>query len=297
MIALIAVVALGLIYGGWYLVSGGMSTGDIPESGLSTASAPPATTPPPAAAPPAGAGGAPQAPGAPAGGDGSTRFAGVGAGGATPPAGGGAAPPVGGGAAPGGGSAAPPAGGGGAAAPGGTPAGAPGAAAMTPQEKDTALKAFEKIDSHDIMISRQEEAKKSESEVNAEKELPYPDTGRTDPLFINNQAIPEELRPPRTGESDYDSILDFLITAYGTEMLDQVQIEVWSVMQIGLEKYVNMSINGMLATVPEGSGGQLPNGVGITVSSASQTEVVIVLSFSTAYSSVSKTKSYIPKET
>lgn len=168
---------------------------------------------------------------------------------------------------------------------------------MTPEQKDTALKAFEKIDSHDIMISRQEEAQKAETVVDAENELPYPDTGRTDPLFINNQAIPEELRPPRTGESDYDSILDFLITAYGTEMLDQVQIEVWSVMQIGLEKYVNMSINGMLATVPEGGGGQLGNGVNITVASASQSEVVIVLSFSSAYSSVSKTKSYIPKET
>jgi hypothetical protein len=167
---------------------------------------------------------------------------------------------------------------------------------MTPQQKDTALKAFEKIDSHDIMISRQEEAKTSETKVDAENELPYPDTGRTDPLFINNQAIPEELRPPRTGDSDYDSILDFLITAYGTEMLDQVQIEVWSVMQIGLEKYVNMSINGMLATLPEGGGGQLPNGVSISVASASQSEVIISLSFSSAYSSVSKTKSYIPKE-
>ncbi len=168
--------------------------------------------------------------------------------------------------------------------------------AMTPKQKDDALKAFEKIDSHDIMKSRQEEAKKAETQVDAEKEVPYPDTGRTDPLFINNQAIPEELRPPRTGETDYDSILDFLITAYGTEMLDQVQIEVWSVMQIGLEKYVNMSINGGLATIPEGRGGTLQNGVNITVASASQSEVVIVLSFSSAYTSVSKTKSYIPKE-
>jgi hypothetical protein len=167
---------------------------------------------------------------------------------------------------------------------------------MTEKQKTDAMKAFEKVDSHDIMMKRQEEAKDTETKLEPDKDLPYPDTGRTDPLFIVSEAVPEELRPPRSGETDYDSILDFLITAYGTELLDSVQIEVWSVMQIGMEKYVNMSIDGMLATVPEGRGGTLPNGVSITVASASQDEVIISLSFSTPYSSVSKSKSYIPKD-
>jgi hypothetical protein len=263
MITLIAVVAVGLIYGGIMLFSGGgISTGDMPSS---LTAAPAATTPPPSTP------------------SGRQSFTLTGGGGTAPPTAAGAPAPGGGAPAPG------------SPSGGSAPAG-PNVANMSEKDKMSALKGFEKVDSHDIMMKRQEESKNSETKVDAENDVPYPDTGRTDPLFIVSEAIPEELRPPRTGETDYDSILDFIITAQGSAMLDAVQIEVWSVMQIGMEKFVNMSVDGALMTVQEGGGGGTPSGVSFSVASATQQEVIIVLSVSTQYTSVSKTKSFIPKE-
>ncbi|OGK11150.1 MAG: hypothetical protein A2Y63_04920 [Candidatus Riflebacteria bacterium RBG_13_59_9] len=172
-------------------------------------------------------------------------------------------------------------------------------AEMTEEQKMDELAAFEAIDSRGIIAARMEEAIGNETVVDPEEGLPYEDTGRVDPLAIVSSAIPKELRPPRSGETDYDEILDFLITAYGTALLDSVQIEVWSVMQMGLEKMVNMSVNQQLMTMPEG--GSYPVDVGgatvmMTVSSASQSVVVITLSFNSGYTSVSKTKTFVPKD-
>ncbi len=171
---------------------------------------------------------------------------------------------------------------------------------LTQEEKRDELAAFEQIDSNDIIRARLKEAEASETPVIPEEELPYPDTGRTDPLMIVTSAIPEEIRPPRSGETDYDSILEYIIKSYGTAVLDSIEIEVWSVMQIGLVQRVNMSINGQLVTRSEGSSISIPMGyqetLRITVVSASQSLVTIGLTYSTPYGSVSKTKTYIPKD-
>jgi len=172
--------------------------------------------------------------------------------------------------------------------------------ALTQEEKRDELAAFEQIDSNDIIKARLKEAEASETLVDPEEDLPYPDTGRTDPLMIITSAIPEEIRPPRSGETDYDSILEYIIKSYGTAVLDSIEIEVWSVMQIGLNELVNMSINGRITTMSEGSSRSMQMGyqetLQISVGSASQSLVTIVLTYSTPYHSVSRTKTYIPKD-
>jgi hypothetical protein len=171
---------------------------------------------------------------------------------------------------------------------------------LTQEEKRDELAAFEQIDSNDIIRARLDEAIENETPVIPEEDLPYPDTGRTDPLMIVTSAVPEELRPPRSGETDYDSILEYIIKFYGTAILDSIEIEVWSVMQIGLVELVNMSINGRLITMSEGSSYDMSMGyqetLRISVASASSSLVTVGLTYSTPYGSVSKSKTYIPKD-
>jgi|GEM_PF-1962084 len=189
--------------------------------------------------------------------------------------------------------------------PGGEAPGISGAPAtpgapLTQEEKMNELAAFEQIDSNDIIRARLEEAEANETVVDPEQDLPYPDTGRTDPLMIVTSAIPEELRPPRSGETDYDSILEYIIKSYGTAVLDSIEIEVWSVMQIGLVELVNMSVNGRLLTMSEGSSYDVQMGyqetLRISIASASSSLVTVGLTYSTPYGSVSKSKTYIPKD-
>jgi len=265
-----------VVFGGGYLVynmmaGGNYFAGDIPEY-IAPEESPAAQAPPPVQPmPPAGPEGL-----------------------AIPGIGGGM--PVGGGAATPGTPAAP----GGEAPEAGVAPSEPGAAALTQEEKRDELAAFEQIDSNDIIKARLDEAQANETEVIPEEDLPFPDTGRTDPLMIVNSAIPEELRPPRSGETDYDSILEYIIKSYGTAVLDSIEIEVWSVMQIGLVQLVNLSINGQIATMSEGSSMDMQMGyqetLRISVVSASQSLVTIGLTYSTPYGSVSKSKTYIPKD-
>jgi len=265
-----------VVFGGGYLVynmmaGGNYFAGDIPEY-IAPEESPATQAPPPVQpVPPAGPEGL-----------------------AVPGIGGGM--PVGGGAATPGTPAAP----GGEAPETGVAPSEPGAAALTQEEKRDELAAFEQIDSNDIIKARLDEAKASETEVIPEEDLPFPDTGRTDPLMIVTSAIPEELRPPRSGETDYDSILEYIIKSYGTAVLDSIEIEVWSVMQIGLVQLVNLSINGQIATMSEGSSMDMQMGyqetLRISVVSASQSLVTIGLTYSTPYGSVSKSKTYIPKD-
>jgi len=284
---LIVAVALAVIYFGWTLFlggGGGFGTGDIPEpTGLRPSPAPETAAPPAEEAPPP----SPPVQGGPAA---------PAVGGAPSPAPQqGQGPVAGGSPAPGAPSPGAP------APPAGPETGAPAEAAapareLSEEEEMEGLAAFEKIDSREIIQARLKEAESDLTVVDADAGLPYPDTGRSDPLTIISSAIPEELRPPRTGETDYDEILDFLITFYGTSLLESVEIEVWSVMQMGLVRMVNLSVDGMLATIPEGRSVTLPSGVVLTVNSASQDEVSITLSFDAGYTSVSKTKTFIPKD-
>jgi hypothetical protein len=280
LITLIVVVAAGAIYMAVVFFSGGFNTGDIPEyvppSGAPAQPAPAVeqTQPQPPAAGPGG----PAAPGL------GTPIPGGG------PAPGGPTPGTPGGEAP--------------SLPGGAPAGEEPPVAYTEEEKMDELAAFEQIDSRGILYERLAEARENETKVNADEDLPYPDTGRIDPLMIVSSAIPEELRPPRTGETDWDSVLEYLIAEEGTAIIDAINITVWSVMEIGMETWVNIEIeapflaNPVLGSMPEGQSIRLnymsygtPQTLTITCTSASPK----VVTFSMSAGGASKSKTYIPK--
>ena len=280
MVLLIVVVIIGGGYFLWnMLAGGGYFTGDIPEyrapEDISGTQAPS-----PAQEMPAG---------------GAEGIATPGIGGGMPPAAAGAGPAVSGAGAP-----VTPTPGGDGVAPGDGETPSEPEVPLTQEEKRDELAAFEQIDSNDIIRARLDEAIENETPVIPEEDLPYPDTGRTDPLMIVTSAVPEELRPPRSGETDYDSILEYIIKFYGTAILDSIEIEVWSVMQIGLVELVNMSINGRLITMSEGSSYDMTMGyqetLRISVASASSSLVTVGLTYSTPYGSVSKSKTYIPKD-
>jgi len=255
LIVLVVLLVLAVVY---FVFSGGFSSlvgSDIPEYAAPT----PEGTIAPTAEPPAAA---------PGGGTGATAPAAPSIGGATTA----------------------PEGAGVAAAPGAAPAAAK--EKLTSEEKLEKLEAFRKIDSREILARRIEEAREGETVVNAEEGLPYPEVGRTDPLFIVSDAIPKELRPPRTGESDTDKVFEELIRqAIETAILDSVRIEVWSVMRIGLTTMVNLSVDGRLGTLPVG----YPLDMGyysLTITSASQRLVTIVLQSG----DISKTRSFVPRD-
>lgn len=270
MVIVLAVLLVAAVL--YFVFSGGFSSmfrSDIPEFGQVTPPSEPATTTaaPPAAAP--GAGGSGMSP----------SIGGISSGPAVP-----AGP-----------SAAPSGAGGGpvTVAPGLAAEGAEGAGAgkLSAEEKLKKLDAFRKIDSREVLRRRIEEARQGETVVDAEKGLPYPEVGRTDPLFLVSEAIPEELRPPRTGESDVDKAFDELLTKFiQTQILESVRIEVWSVMKIGLTTMVNLSIDGRLGTLPVG----YPLNMGaytLKIVSASQSLVTIVL----RSGDISETRSFVPK--
>lgn len=296
MIWLLVVVAAGAIYFGITMFMGGFNTGDIPEfAGYEDKPATPApevqqTQPQPPAAGPGG----PAAPGL--GTPGGPAAPGLG----TPIPGGGSAP---GGPTPGGPTPGAP-GGEAPSVPGGEPAAGEEPVSYTEEEKMDELAAFEQIDSRVILQERLAEAEDNETEVNADEDLPYPDTGRIDPLMIVNSAIPEELRPPRSGETDWDSVLDYLIASQGTAIIETINITVWSVMEIGMETWVNIEIdapfleNPVLGSMPEGESMRLNyqsfgtmQTLTITCTSASPK----LVTFSLSAGGASKSKTYIPK--
>jgi len=143
---------------------------------------------------------------------------------------------------------------------------------------------FESLDSHNIMLSRQSEAASNLSSP----------AGRTDPLYALGDSIPRELRPPREGETDSDAILGILMQLDAEKLLDDVKIVVWSVMQIGQNKFANLTINGEPYTVQEGEGVVVYNGVNVYVASVHEEQVIISL-FVFDENVPSKIKTYIPK--
>lgn len=112
---------------------------------------------------------------------------------------------------------------------------------LTEEEKKGGLEAFKKIDSREIVRKRLEEAEKKLTKVDPEEGLPYPGVGRVDPLTYTRDW-PEELRPPRSGETDWDKVLEYMMAAYGAAELKSIQIEVLSVMKIGLVDFVDFRV-------------------------------------------------------
>jgi len=172
---------------------------------------------------------------------------------------------------------------------------------LTEEEKTAGLEAFKKVDSRDILRKRLEEADKQVTKVDPEKGVPYPGVGRIDPLTFVDEAIPEELRPPRSGETDIDKVLEYLMAAWSTEIIEQVHIRVFSVMKIGLETWVNLEVDTPYYAPVSGAlrvGGAMhfgdPTGRGMDIDVYLDSADQKLVTFTIYVGSISKTKSFVP---
>lgn len=200
-----------------------------------------------------------------------------------------------------------PGGGGAVAEPGadGAAAGAPAAGAGKPASADQLLeqlKAWSAQDPRTIIDKKFEDLQGKETKPwdDENPETYIPDTGRNDPLTPIRDALPEELRPPRGGDDDENEIMTYLFTQYATQAVDAVMnnLQVYSMVQIGLRKLVTMGVPGQRPfTVEEGQSsgfdididGYLVS-VDFSVAAVSEDDVTLVISGSPRGSTVSVTK-------
>ena len=136
-----------------------------------------------------------------------------------------------------------------------------------------------------------------------------PETGRVDPLTRVSSVVPDELKPPRAGETDQNQIDSYLVARAASEAVAGIamSIQCHNVIQIGLDKYASFSIEGGgNFTLQEGMGsGQFfvgsVNGIPlvgeVTCASISTSQVVLTISVA-GYgtpTSISKNQIYIPR--
>lgn len=182
-----------------------------------------------------------------------------------------------------------------------------GAGELTEDER---IVNFQNLDPRDIIIKKYDKMAELHTEPwNAEKneEDFIPETGRIDPLNPVDSAIPDELKPPRSGETDQNLIETYLVSVACTAAVDSIRqmVQVYNVLKIGAQKYVSIGIGGQRGSIEvgqsfgfmAGSVGNIPIMVQLTIASATESEVVIDVTASgqgTA-TSVSKTQIFIPR--
>ena len=174
---------------------------------------------------------------------------------------------------------------------------------------DDPLAKFSAMDPRDLIIQKYDDLKEKQTEPwNPDSEDFVPETGRVDPLTLVDKAIPDELKPPRSGETDENEIQNYLNTQFATRRAKLVlnEIECHNVIQIGLVKFATFGIPGSLQTIQEG-GSSLPffvevvDGVGFfatfSVPSISTNEVVVRVTISGLGTStnVSREGIFIPR--
>jgi len=168
---------------------------------------------------------------------------------------------------------------------------------------------FKNLDPRDIIVKKYEDLESRLTEPwNPESEDYIPNTGRVDPLTRVSEAVPDDLKPPRTGESDMNEILTYLVTAQASEAVDMISagLQCHNVIQIGLQRFATFTFFGQQFSRSEGDSLSFPfgyeNGIQIiaqvTVTSISTTKVVVNI---TAFgqgttTSVTKTKVFIPSQ-
>lgn len=184
------------------------------------------------------------------------------------------------------------------------------AAPATDEEK---IKDFMDLDPREVIIDKYAKVAAKHTEPwNADKEDEYiPQTGRVDPLHPVDSAIPDELKPPRTGETNQNEIDTYLAARACTVVVESIRsiMHVHNVLEIGAQKYVSISADGdprHASTIPVGqtigpfmgfAEGVMVR-VTITVASASESEVVITITASSpgTGASISKDQTFIPRE-
>jgi len=153
------------------------------------------------------------------------------------------------------------------------------------------LLAFRELDAKEIIRNKYDEL---EGHV-TEPENFAEDIGRVDPMTFVSDFFPEELRPPRSGETNDEEMWKFIEEAVGYDVLNGIRISVHEVINMGNSSMVIAIIEGRPISMVEGQsvGSQ---GVLITASSIERTKVVFTLSFRGQYAQVSTTRTFISRD-
>ncbi len=188
----------------------------------------------------------------------------------------------------------------------------PGAEAEAAEEEAapaSPIDQFKALDPREIIDRKYEDLQEQHTEPWNEEDPGFtPDTGRVDPLTRVREAVPEELKPPRAGETDENDIISYSVARDATMVAYSIAmgLECYNVIQIGIEKQATISIFGNTFLMGEGeSAGPIEVGVSsgvplmatLTCTSISENEVHINV---TVYgdgtnTSISKSMVFIPK--
>lgn len=169
---------------------------------------------------------------------------------------------------------------------------------------------FKELDPRDIILMKYEDLDERNTEPWDEESEDYiPNTGRVDPLTRVRSSVPDDLKPPRAGETDQNEINTYLVAAVASQVVDGISsiMECHNVIQIGLERYATFTFgDGQQASLPEGANysflasyvNNIPIIGSISVTSISTSKVVVDISAAGqgTTTSVSKTKVFIPSQ-
>jgi len=168
---------------------------------------------------------------------------------------------------------------------------------------------FKNLDPRDIIIKKYEDLEERKTEPwNEESEGYIPNTGRVDPLTRVRSAVPDELKPPRAGETDMNEINTYLIADVATQIVDAVSylMQCHNVIQIGLVRYATFSYQGgqpfpleegFSTSLNAGSVNGIPIIVTITLTEVDTDQVVLRINATGqgTSTSVTKNQTYIPR--
>jgi hypothetical protein len=172
------------------------------------------------------------------------------------------------------------------------------------------IEQFKALDPREIIDRKYEDLKEQHTEPWNEEdpEQFIPDTGRVDPLTRVREAVPEELKPPRAGETDQNEINSYLIASDATMMVYGIaySMQCYNVIQIGIQKQATIAVAGNRFMIGEGDtagpfvvgySNGIPLEATITCTSISESEVdlTITVSGSGTSTSISKSQVFIPK--
>jgi hypothetical protein len=194
-------------------------------------------------------------------------------------------------------------------------AGDPGAAPAgdAPRTNEQIISEFVDSDPRDILKDKSKDLKDKQTKPWDEEkpETFVPETGRQDPMTALSGTLPKELLPSRSADDEENNLQDYIGTLFATQALQGVAatLQCHAVIQIGIQKYAQMSFGGDGArrfVISEGNGfnqvvpaGPIAVQVSMNVDSISSDEVVVTVTVTPqgSASSISKTLVYIPRLT
>ena len=177
-------------------------------------------------------------------------------------------------------------------------------------EPATPIDQFKSLDPREIIDRKYEDLQEQHTKPWDEEdpEQFIPDTGRVDPLTRVREAVPEELKPPRAGETDENDITSYFVAQDATIICYSIAyaMECYNVIQIGIEKQATVSVFGNTFLMSEGQSagpinvGQssgIPLSATLVCTSISESEVHITVTVSGdgTSTSISKSMVFIPK--